>query len=107
MRDTIQVQRGGREIETTGRSSQEGSRDMKWHKKIAVPDKVIVKIMCDKCEMSVTRDDDPEFQWQEFHHIDFMGGYGSAFGDMAVVDCDLCSKCLYETIKDIARIDIA
>lgn len=56
--------------------------------------------ICDKCQ---ERYDDP-FEMQEFHHIDFVGGYGSVFGDGNQVLCDLCQDCLKELLGPFLRI---
>lgn len=34
------------------------------------------------------------FQILEFHHIKFIGAYGSIFDDMDEVECDICQHCL-------------
>jgi hypothetical protein len=58
-------------------------------------------IICDRCKKEYT---DP-LEIQEFQSFDFTGGYGSVFGDMNKVECDLCQYCLNELIGPIARID--
>ncbi len=63
--------------------------------------------ICDKCKRRATTDVNNEnglFEWQEFHHIRFVGGYGSVFGDEARVECDLCQHCLKEMIESFCRI---
>ena len=55
-------------------------------------------ITCDRCGKKITKDDFVE--WQESYSIDFIGGYGSVFGDSNRVSCDLCQKCLYELIGE-------
>lgn len=58
---------------------------------------------CDRCHTKY--DVDVEYtETQEFHHIAFIGGYGSIFGDQNQVECDLCQHCLQELIGDICRI---
>jgi hypothetical protein len=57
-------------------------------------------ITCDKCKTKYSVDDWMEVQ--EFHTIDFVGGYGSVFGDCTRVQCDLCQHCFNNMIKDIA-----
>jgi hypothetical protein len=59
-------------------------------------------ITCDKCKKTHNVDDCMEIQ--EFHTINFIGGYSSVFGDGAHVKCDLCQDCLSDMIKDIANI---
>jgi hypothetical protein len=59
----------------------------------------VVACICDKCG----RKTDDEMEMQEFHMIRFTGGYGSVFGDMTEVECDVCQHCLKGMIGDIAR----
>jgi hypothetical protein len=63
---------------------------------------VVVKgYICDKCGKKHYHED--ILETQEFLHIKFTGGYGSIFGDMMLVECDICQHCLYEMIKDFCR----
>ena len=64
---------------------------------------VTTGITCDRCKK--TYDVDDYLEIQEFHCIDFTGGYGSVFGDMFKVECDICQHCLKEMIGDICTID--
>ena len=57
---------------------------------------------CDRCGKQVFNDD--VFDAQEAHHVDFVGGYGSVFGDGARVECDLCQSCLKHVLDGIARV---
>lgn len=59
----------------------------------------LVSITCDKCHKEYKEADD-DFEIQEFHCINFTGGYGSVFGDETTVICDICQRCLYEMIKN-------
>jgi hypothetical protein len=61
---------------------------------------------CDRCHNRYHVDIDC-FEAQEFHHINFVGGYGSIFGDGTVVECDLCQNCLKDLIGEFCRIDKA
>jgi len=65
--------------------------------------KEVVSVKCDKCGKDYSIEEDV-FEIQEFHHIKFVGGYDSIFGDGNKVECDICQSCLFETIKDICRI---
>jgi len=63
-------------------------------------------VICDKCGKKYSSDvqaDDWCFEAQEFHHISFTGGFGSVFGDMISVECDLCQHCLKEMIGNFCR----
>lgn len=53
-------------------------------------------IECDICGCKY----DNEMDLQEFHHIDFTGGYSSVFGDMTRIKCDICQDCLKNMIGD-------
>ncbi len=45
------------------------------------------------------------WDFQEFYHIEFTGGFGSIFGDGSRVECDICQSCLKEMIWKYCRID--
>ncbi len=61
-------------------------------------------ITCDKCGKTfIIGENDLEIQ--EFQHISFCGGYGSVFGDMNDVECDICQHCLKAMIGDIVRVN--
>lgn len=62
---------------------------------------VVYAFTCDKCGKTVEED---SVGYQEGHHINFVGGYGSVFGDGTVVECDLCQDCLKDLIGPVARI---
>ena len=57
---------------------------------------------CDRCGKYVSINDC--FEFQEAHHISFVGGYDSVFGDGVKVECDLCQTCLLDLIGGIFRI---
>lgn len=59
----------------------------------------IKSITCDICK----KDYDDVLEIQEFHHIHFVGGYNSVFGDESMIECDVCQHCLYEMIKNNYR----
>ncbi|MHA1867355.1 MAG: hypothetical protein ACTSXD_04760 [Candidatus Heimdallarchaeaceae archaeon] len=54
----------------------------------------IVGITCDICK----KDYSDEMELQEFHFVDFVGGYLSVFGDETKVTCEICQHCLYKLI---------
>lgn len=70
---------------------------MQKTKTTAVDVKELVSVNCDRCRKSFSADD--TFEIQEFHHIEFTGGYGSVFGDGATVRCDICQHCLLVMIQ--------
>ena len=57
-------------------------------------------ITCDKCKETHTHEG---YAWGNFHQIRFTGGYGSQFGDMDCIECDLCDKCCFELIGPYVR----
>lgn len=65
---------------------------------------VVTGFTCDRCAIEVNAD---ELEHQEAHHIDFVGGYASVFGDGANVKCDLCQDCLQSLIQDFCRVSPA
>lgn len=90
---------------------------VKHFKKKKTTQQVQTSIECDKCHKIyheaeeevidglnyITAEND---MWEidEFHHISFTGGYGSIFGDMDEVECDICQHCLKEMIGSFCRI---
>jgi len=52
-------------------------------------------ITCDSCKKTYS----DEMELQEFHHINFIGGYNSIFGDSVEVKYDICQYCLKNIIK--------
>lgn len=62
----------------------------------------IVSKTCDKCGTTYNAEDEI-FECQEFHHINFTGGYGSVFGDSETIECDLCQHCLKDLISSFFR----
>lgn len=63
----------------------------------------IESIVCDICKKEFNCKED-DIELQEFHHINFTGGYGSVFGDGVRVECDICQHCLSKLIVDHARL---
>lgn len=51
--------------------------------------------VCDRCGREASIGD---FEAAEFTSIEFVGGYGSSFGDGARVTADICQYCLKETL---------
>ena len=64
--------------------------------------KVLETMTCDVCKKTYTEKDWEETQ--EFHCIDFVGGYGSIFGDGVRVQCDICQHCLNDLIGSYIRV---
>jgi len=64
---------------------------------------MLESVTCDKCKKVFSYLDLGEFETQEFHHINFVGGYGSVFGDSCEVKADICQRCLLIMIGDFCR----
>lgn len=74
------------------------------YKRMLEERKIVDGVTCDKCGKSYSYDDmEGQMEIQEFHRIDFHGGYSSVFGDMSHVECDLCQSCLKEMIGNFCR----
>ena len=67
---------------------------------VEVESRTIKSVICDECGQEFT----DILDIQEFHFIQFIGGYNSAFGDGSSVECQICQDCLYDMIKDIYSI---
>lgn len=67
----------------------------------------IESVTCDKCGKTYSTNpaNNDFMEVQEFHHVDFTGGYSSVFGDMTQVQCDLCQRCLKELVGSYCRYD--
>ncbi len=55
----------------------------------------IISVVCDVCKKEYKE----EWDIQEFHYIDFIGGYYSIFGDGAHITYDICQRCLKKIIE--------
>lgn len=62
---------------------------------------IVTGFTCDRCKKLIHAD---EYAFHEAHHINFVGGYASVFGDGSKVACDLCQECLHDLIKEFCRI---
>ncbi len=65
---------------------------MKITKSIWKLENEIVGLKCDRCKREYL----DKLETQEFVKIDFIGGYGSIFGDGHSVEADICQHCLKE-----------
>lgn len=63
----------------------------------------VESITCDVCKKEYDYTDIMETQ--EFHRINFDGGYGSVFGDGVTVEYDICQYCLHRIIKDYMMVE--
>ena len=61
-------------------------------------------ITCDCCKVTYYYDKHEDmFEVQEFHHIDFIAGYGSVFGDGVNVRGDICQHCIDSKFGEFLR----
>jgi len=65
----------------------------------------VVGATCDVCKTSYNKQQDPNdvLELQEFVYIDFVGGYGSVFGDMDRHQLDVCQHCLKKAFGQFFR----
>ena len=63
---------------------------MKFYTKETIEIDKPYSIVCDMCKTEYT----DEMELQEFHFINFTGGYGSVFGDGNKIEIDICQHCL-------------
>ena len=61
----------------------------------------VSSITCDRCGRSSKEDATGD---AEYTSVDFVGGYGSVFGDGAKVEVDLCQHCLQATLGPWLRV---
>ena len=71
------------------------------YKKELQEQEVFDQFICDKCGVEYT--DGDQMELQEIHSIRFTGGYTSVFGDMQIIECDLCQHCLHKLIITFCR----
>ena len=60
---------------------------------------VAKNITCDVCKTKYDYEKD-DMEIQEFHHINFVGGFSSVFGDMNRVRGDICQHCLNKKLGE-------
>jgi len=74
-------------------------------KKVEKEERILTKVICDICKKEYNTDnDEDQMQIQEFHHVRFMGGYGSIFGDGVVMESNICQYCLGKTLGNYMRV---
>ena len=79
---------------------------MLTYKKVKKEIDFLEEKLCDKCGRKIIAkniSDADSWEWQEFYHIKFTGGYGSVFGDDFIIECDFCQHCLKELIGPYYR----
>ena len=67
---------------------------MKIYSDTQITKRHVTKVICDRCWIEHT----DTFEIEEFLYLDFIGGYGSIFGDGSKVECDLCQNCVKELL---------
>ncbi len=74
-------------------------------KRVRVRKETTVAVICDLCgSRYVKGGDEDDFEIQEFLFIRFTGGYGSVFGDLDQIECDICQRCLKKIIDGRYRV---
>lgn len=68
--------------------------------KETVEQKFPIKVTCDVCKKEYTYKGNDIMEAQEFQHIRVNGGYGSVFGDGAVLGVDICQQCLKKILGE-------
>ena len=76
---------------------------MKIFDEVVEKRKILTAYQCDRCGKVFDVSEDV-FEVQEFLHIDFNAGYASIFGDMNLVQADICQHCLKDILGDVLRI---
>ena len=77
---------------------------MRKIQKKQIEQKYVSEVTCDICKKTFKTDISEDIdELQEFHYIDFCGGYGSIFGDETLVQCDICQHCLKEKLGKYLR----
>lgn len=67
--------------------------------------KPVEQATCNRCKTTHKEDQEPNFyEFQEMMHYEFVGGYGSIFGDGCKVKLTLCQNCQHELFKDFIEI---
>lgn len=86
---------------------------MKNFKEIKISEKKIVSVTCDKCGKTICFTDNDfafkgsnvheMFDYQNWLHFNFTGGYNSIFGDGNEYECDLCQQCTKKLLGNYLR----
>jgi len=71
-----------------------------------VENKVPESITCDVCKKAYYYGSGEDIiEIQEFHYINFRGGYGSVFGDDVSMKGEICQHCLKKKLGEYLVID--
>lgn len=63
----------------------------------------VVGFVCNNCQIT-HREDVDYTEIVEMVHINFVGGYGSVWGDGNTVDITLCQHCCHKLLGSIAEV---
>ena len=74
---------------------------MKIYKLVKIDSEELVSIQCDKCKKNY----DDVLEILEFHHISFIAGFGSVWGDGDKISGDLCQHCLKEFAGTFLKVE--
>jgi len=80
------------------------------YKKMTIEKEVWESIICDVCKKEYKSNKnnmsmDDEMEIQEFHSINFTGGFRSVFGDGVAMKLDICQHCLKEKLGEYMIMD--
>ena len=67
---------------------------------VEVESRTIKSVICDECGQEFT----DILDIQEFHFIQFIGGFASIFGDGNKVESQICQDCLYDLLGGALRV---
>ena len=73
-----------------------GTKEIKTHQY-----EEVISVICDYCKKDIPVD---SIEGQEIQRIDFIGGYGSVFGDGIRVRVDICQDCLRDHIGEYIKL---
>ncbi|TIC78485.1 hypothetical protein [Crenobacter intestini] len=65
---------------------------------------VLTQCRCDRCGLPLAGEGADVFEAQEALHVDFVGGYGSVFGDGDRVCGDFCQACVQAVLGEWLRV---
>lgn len=74
---------------------------MKKYKEVQETVEKIESITCDVCGKDIF---DDILEYEEKVSINYIGGYGSVFGDGSTVEIDICQKCFKDKLGEYIHV---
>ena len=69
-----------------------------------IEQKIPISVTCDVCKKTYKLDgNDDIIEAQEFVYVNFLGGFGSVFGDGVEMELQVCQHCFKEKFGDYVR----